>query len=110
MDHAVLLGGHHLVAVVVGLHHPVVEGLAEDCVGNVADELAGEPMPVLLLGQVVEHLGVRPDLLEDVVNGERLVQGHVDVAHPLALDILPTQKMGLISTGRDSTVCLRAGP
>ena len=50
MNHAALLGGHHLVAVAVGLHNPLGEGLADDGVGDVADELAWQPAPVLLIG------------------------------------------------------------
>ena len=96
VDHAVLLRGHALVADVIGLHHPLAEGLAYDGVGDVADELARQPAPVLLLRQVVENLGVLLDLLEDLVDGEGLVHRHVDVAHPVALDVLPTEKAGLV--------------
>ena len=91
MDHAVLFGGHLLVAVAVGLHDPLGEGLADDGVGDVADELARQPAPVLLVGQVVEYLGVLTDLLEDVLDGELPVHRHVEVAHAVALDVLPTE-------------------
>ena len=52
MDHAVLFGGHDLVTVIISLHHPLGEGLADDRVGDVADELARQPALVLLIGQV----------------------------------------------------------
>ena len=110
MDHAVLLGGHLLVAVVVGLHHPLGEGLPDHGVGDVADELARQPAPVLLLRQVVENLGVLLDLLEDVVDGEGLVHRHVDVAHPVALDVLTTRGAELADTRGDVTVFPRGWP
>ena len=45
------------------------------------------------------------DLLEDVLDGEGLVHRHVDVAHPVALDVLPTQGVGLAGTRGAVTVC-----
>ena len=105
MDHAVLFGGHHLVAVVVSLHDPLGERFANDGVGNVANELAWQPAPVLLLGQVFKHSGVLLDLLEYVFNREGLVQRHVDIADAVALDILSTRGAGLADTGVDVTVC-----
>ena len=45
------------------------------------------------------------DLFEDVVNGEGLVERHVDVADAVALDILSTRGAGLANTGVDVTVC-----
>ena len=94
MNHAVLLSGHHLVAFLVSLHDPLTEGLPDDGVGDVADELAWQSAPVLLVGQVVEHLRVLLDLLEDVVDGEGLVERYVDVADAVALDILSTRGAG----------------
>ena len=105
VDHAVLLGSHHLIAVVVSLHDPIGEGLPDDGVSDVADELAWQPAPVLLLGQVFKHLGVLLDLLEYVFNREGLVHRHVDVADAVALDILSTRGAGLANTGVDVTVC-----
>ena len=67
MNHATLLGGHLLIAVAIGLHYPLGERFADDGVGDVADELAWQPAPVLLIGQVVKYLGVLTDLLKDVL-------------------------------------------
>ena len=103
--HAVLLSGYHLVAFVVSLHDPLAEWLHDDGVGDVADELAWQPAPVLLLGQVFKHLGVLLDLLEYVFNREGLVHRHVDVADAVALDILSTRGARLADTGVDYTVC-----
>ena len=50
MNHTVLLGGYHLITIIVSLHDPIVEWLADDCVSDIANELAREPMPVPLLG------------------------------------------------------------
>ena len=46
------------------------------------------------------------DLLEDVLDGEGLVHRHVDVAHPVALNILPTEEVELTDLRSDGTVCL----
>ena len=110
MDHAVLLRGHLLVADLVGLYDPLAERLANDGVGDVADELARQPAPVLLLRQVVENLGVLLDLLEDVVDGEGLVHRHVDVAHPVALDVLTTRGALLADTRVEVTVFPQGWP
>ena len=53
MYHTVLFGSDQLIAVVVGFHNPLAEGLADDGVGNVADELARKASPILLLREVV---------------------------------------------------------
>ena len=95
----------HLVAFLVSLHDPLAEGLPDDGVGDVADELAWQPAPVLLIGQVVKYLGVLTDLLEDVLDGEGPVQRHVDVAHPVTLDVLPTEEVELADARGDVTVC-----
>ena len=110
MNHAALLGGHQLVSVAIGLHNPLGERFADDGVSDVADELAWQPAPVLLIGQVVEYLWVLTDLLEDVLNGEGPVHRHVDVAHAVTLDVLPTEGVGLADARSDVTFSPRGWP
>ena len=50
------------------------------------------------------------DLLEDVLDGEGLVHRHVDVAHPVALDVLTTRGAELADTRGDVTVFPRGWP
>ena len=110
MNHAALLGGHQLVAVAIGLHNPLGERFADDGVSDVADELAWQPAPVLLIGQVIEYLGVLTDLLEDVLDGEGPVHRHVDVAHAVTLYVLPTEGVGLADARGDVTFSPRGWP
>ena len=66
--HEILLLGHVVVALVENMCDPIGEGLADDSGEEIDQPLAGEAVPVLLVGQVLKHLRVVLGASEDVLD------------------------------------------
>ena len=87
-NHHALLFCHHSVAFFDLVHHPVPELLTQDGGANVDDELLGDLGQVDVLQEVVLHLRLVGDVLQDVLDREALVLRHVQGPDLVVLHVL----------------------
>ena len=80
------------ISILNPLLHPAHE-LGLDCgVNNVAEPLLRQLVPLLLLGQVVEDLGVSGDEGLDLLHAESVVLGNGQVFDLILPDLLPRSR------------------
>ena len=86
-DHHVSLLRHQLVPVLDLLGNPFLEGLIDDCSAHVDDPLLRRLREVLVVGEEGFDVGNVGDELENLLNCQRLVLGHVEMLDLVVLEM-----------------------
>lgn len=79
VDHEILVLGNLGIAGLNLRGDPLLEGLTDDSRCKIQQKLAWQPIPLVLLGQMLEQAVVLGPELEDLVASDVVVEGREDV-------------------------------
>ena len=86
-DHHISLFRHQLISVLDLFTYPLLEGLIDDRSAHVDDPLLGRLREVLVVGEEGFDVGDVGDELENLLNCQRLVLGHVEMLDLVVLEM-----------------------
>ena len=86
MNSSIIITRKLVVSDTAAVHYPLLKGVADQGVDDVADVAARHLADLAHDGQRIDDLPVAEGVVEDVVEGEELVLGDGDDLHVVAVD------------------------